>query len=193
MRASQLKSEALAWLRYVKRCTVIATECGNFHADVLGVGDGFTVEVETKISVSDLRADFKKTKHILYQGGVPGTWVPNFFYVLVPVDIQEKALAVLEEKGPKYGLLVFEENKYALDGRKCKVVKRPQKLHAGLPRDRLRDHLSLRVSSELVGLHLLLDKWSLNLSTLLSDGHRDILASIDKVLVAPVEPDPEES
>lgn len=193
MKSSTMKAEGLAWLRFVKQCTIIATEVGNFHADLLGACPAYSIEIEVKCTIADLKIDFKKTKHILYQGNVPGTFVPNFFYVMVPVDLEEKALAILEEKGPKYGLLVFEENKYVLDGRKCRVVKRPKRLHEGKPKDKLFQVLTARMSSELIGLHLLLDKWSLNLSTLLSDGHRDILASIDKVLVAPVEPDPEES
>lgn len=191
MNARHLKSEGLAFLRYIKRCSAVATEVGAWQADIFGCGAGFTIEIETKISISDLKADFKKTKHTLYHGGVPGIWVPNFMYFLVPLDLREKALEVLAEKGPKYGLLVFQENQYALDGRKCTVAQRPKRLHDGRPQDRLREHLQARMSSELIGLHLLLDKWSLNLASLLSDGHRDILSTIDKVLVAPQESDPE--
>ena len=123
MKSSTLKAEGLAWLRYVKRADSIATEIGPYSADILGVNSSYSIEVEVKCTLADLKNDFKKTKHILYQGNAPGTFVPNFFYVMVPVDLEEKALVVLDEKGPKYGLLVFEENKQVLAGRQCRVAR----------------------------------------------------------------------
>ena len=76
---------------------IIDHEC-----DLLGVtNSGYLTEIEIKISVSDLRADFKK-KH-----GHGGEFIRNFYYA-VPEYMLEKTLELIDKDA---GILVVQENK----------------------------------------------------------------------------------
>ncbi len=194
MNANALKAEGLCFLRYIKKCSLVATEVGRFNCDAIGLCANYSIEIETKISIADLRNDFRKHKHMIYQSGVAGLWVPNYFYIMIPLELRDKALAVLDEKAsPKYGLICYDPSKNGLDGRKNEVARRAQKLHEGKPRERLKDLVVARMSSELCGLHLYLERVSTDLSNLIHSGHRGILQTIDGVLKAPAEEDPEEA
>lgn len=90
-----LELMAMRWLRFEKRCALILCErsprawsCGK--PDVLGVTDArYLYEIEVKRSLSDFRADAKKTcrvnRHIHIEKQ------PKQFYYLMPAAIAEKA------------------------------------------------------------------------------------------------------
>lgn len=150
MTATRLKAQALAWLRYGKRLPIVCTEVGNWYADVLGLGRTSSVEVETKISKSDLRAEFKnkKGKHFIYQNSPEGgSFVPNYFYVLVPESLQEAALEIVGEGNPLAGVAAVTETG------EVRILKAATKLHSKPPGPRITRAALLRMSSELTGLH----------------------------------------
>lgn len=154
MRASTIKSEALAWLRYGKRFPIVCTEVGTWYADVFGVSRTMSVEVETKISRSDLRAEFKnKTqKHHLYQnadGSLKS--VPNYLYFMVPEALKDDALEIVGQGNPKAGVAIYTGDS-RLAGKNTAIVRPPKKLHDAKPSDRLIRTAILRMSSELCGI-----------------------------------------
>jgi len=156
MKTSTIKAEALCWLRYGKRLPIVCTEVGNWYADVLGLSKTMSVEVETKISRSDLRAEFarKKAKHHLYQNASGNlASVPNYLYFLVPASLKADALEIVVPANPKAGIAVFN-GQDALGGRNVEVIKPAQKLHANKPPVRLIRTAMLRMSSELCGVWL---------------------------------------
>ena len=63
MNSYELKAEGMAWLRFVGKKFCVATEVGPYNADILGIDEKSSVEIETKVSRADLRADFDKRKH----------------------------------------------------------------------------------------------------------------------------------
>lgn len=163
MRSALLKTEALCWLRFGKQMDYVCTEAGYWSADVLGVGPTFSIEVEVKVSVADLQAEFrnKLSKHAYYSGTAK-QWSPNYFYFLVPPEIADKAVEIVAEKMPKAGVLVYTGGEYRLQnpkrfGEALRCARRPQRLHDEAPSKRLIEAARKRCSSEMVSLHIALD------------------------------------
>lgn len=135
----------------------MATEVGHWHADVLGLKSDMCIEVESKVSISDLRAEFKNktAKHYLYGSG-NGQSTPNYFYVIVPEDMAEKTVEIIKEKNSKAGVLSVTEK-----GQEAKhwhdsmitVSHRPTRLHTMPPTRHLLQTAQMRMSSELCGLY----------------------------------------
>ena len=145
-----IKSQALHWLRLKQRCAFIATEVGDFQADVLGINEAKMIEIEVKISKSDLLNDIKKYKHQNYNGTQYGSqwqkrWIPTHFYYAVPSELIQDCKEYLEKhKLDKYGIIntaVFS------------VEKRAQWLHKNEPDSKAKFILALRMGSELLRFH----------------------------------------
>ncbi len=144
----ELKYRALCWLRLEQRCAFIATECGSFSADVLGINEKKMIEVEVKVTESDLKADFKKPKHYAYLKTLGSTWqqqwVPNLFYFAVPEELVEFAKAYIAEKNAPYGVICLKD---------FKVVKRARPLHDRPPSSHAKFVCALRMGSALLRFH----------------------------------------
>jgi hypothetical protein len=156
MDSGTLKTAALAWLRYVKKMDFVCTEGGRWSADVLGVNDNYSIEVEVKVSVADLKREFttKQTKHFYYNNGLQ--FAPAYFYFAVPPEIAEKALEIVQEHCPKAGLLVLTFP--GLWGQGFTVSKKAQRLNKAKPTEAFKRAVMLRMGSEVCGLHLALEK-----------------------------------
>lgn len=165
MKTTRVKAEAIAWLRFGKRLPIVCTEVGNWYSDVLGVGRTSSVEVETKISKSDLKAEFrnKTTKHLIYQKADEGLGrtVPNYMYFMVPEELKEAALEIVGTGNPKAGVAIVMEDSVA--GSNIIVVKPAVKLHSGKPSMQMTRAAIMRMSSELVGLHQINERLSSNI------------------------------
>lgn len=159
MNSGFLKTEALAWLRFGKKLEYVCTEGGAFNADVLGLNEKFSVEIEVKVSLADLKREFtsKGGKHHLYASDDAGAhWAtPNYFYFFVPAEIEQKTLDLVVEKCPKAGVAVYDEvalGRYRL-GDRTRVARKATRLHQDVPRPALRRAVLMRMGSELVGRH----------------------------------------
>lgn len=167
--ARDLHAEALCWLRYVRRYPLVCTETGSpWFSDVVGVTETMFVEIEVKVSRSDLLAEFrnKETKHFCYdnvfksidhQSRGPG--VPNYFFVLVPKALEKDALEILGEKAAWAGVLVHDDLGF-IDGRNIRVAKRAKKLHDKPPSPRTLLNVQQRASSELCGLYIVREAYT---------------------------------
>jgi len=152
--SQKLKYEALKWLRLEQRCMFIATEVGGYSADVLGVNEKKIIEVEVKVSIADLKADFKKRKHEFYTGyfsdGYQDQWIPNSFYYAVPDALVEKTKEYLADRATKhpsvdkYGVIQLSD---------FKVIKRAQWIHKREPSNRVKCTVALRMGSALIRFH----------------------------------------
>lgn len=157
MKSQDLKAEILGWLRYVRKQEIVCTEVGTWKADCWGINDSRIIEVETKVTLADFRADFKKPKHQAYQN-LTGYGVPNLFYFAVPIDLEIPALKLLEERAAekpqlaKYGLLIVTKLDGYL-GRQTREAKPAQRIHTAKPAEAIRRVALLRQSSEICGLH----------------------------------------
>lgn len=157
MKAQDLKAEVLGWLRYIRKQEIVCTEVGSWNADCWGLSDNRLIEVETKITLADFRADFKKGKHQAYQN-LTEYGVPNLFYFAVPLDLEIPALKLLEERAAerpyfaKYGLLIVTKLDGYL-GRKTREARPAQRLHNQKPNEGVQRVALLRQSSEICGLH----------------------------------------
>lgn len=158
MNSHTLKTEALAWLRFGKKLDVVCTEVRG--ADVLGVGETYSVEVEVKLSKADLLRDFtdKPAKHALYRAATTGKMsfgVPSYFYFYVPESLEKEAVAIVAEKMPNAGVAVYVETWVKeRDGNRTRVAKKAKRLHDKKPTERIRRAALLRMGSELCGRHI---------------------------------------
>lgn len=152
---SKMKYQALYWLRIKQRCMFIATEAGEFSADVLGINEEKMIEVEVKVTMQDFKNDFKKYKHDRYSGywsdGVC-QWVPNRFYYAVPEKMVPAVKQFLLEKSELGSFSKREKLKdygiIQLEG--WEVIKRAGWLHKNKPTNRVKCALALRMGSELL-------------------------------------------
>ena len=155
MNSEDIKTAALCWLRWGRQYPFVATEVGRWSADVLGATKTTMTEVEVKISKSDLKADFVKPKHKFYAEISPlyrgAGWLPNQMYFAVPEELQEFALTALQEKNPKYGLLVFKEG--LPNGHNLTCMRTAKKLHQASPSPKVLEQFVLRMGSEICNFH----------------------------------------
>lgn len=145
----KLKFEGLKWLRLKQRCAFIATEVGAHSADILGINEKRMVELEVKITLSDLKNDFKKHKHYVYRKEDYSSWqlqwVPTHFYYLVPKELVAQAKQFLDTyKCEKYGIIQAED---------MTVIKRAAWLHKREINSHVKFVVALRMGSELLRFH----------------------------------------
>ena len=109
-----------------------------------------SVEIETKISISDLKNEFskrtKKAKHSFYESSRAADNKPNYFYFAMPEALLDKARLVIDEHAnPDYGILAVD------DLHKVRVAKRAKALNKS-KNTRLKHTLFMRACSELTTL-----------------------------------------
>lgn len=104
MDSKYIKAALSANFRFKKQCKWMATEVGKFSADFLAISKSGKdlIEVEVKVSKTDLANDFKKRKHMVYSDK-RDKWTPNYFFFAVPPHLVEYAVASCV--GKPYGVL----------------------------------------------------------------------------------------
>lgn len=153
MNSHELKAEAMAWLRFGKRLPIICTEVGHWNADVLGLNDKISVEVEVKISRADLRAEFrnKSGKHYYYQNMNGGTG-PNYFYLMVPENMADLTVELAGAQDTRYGVAIYCPGP-ELPGKRTKIVHKAAKLHDQPPSAKTIKTALARMGSDLCGMY----------------------------------------
>lgn len=108
--STKIKAGLFYYYRTKKQYYLCATEAGSFKADFLTINnDNQIIEVEIKISVSDLKKDFEKPKHNIYKDEYH-TFTPAYFFYCVPTCLVEDTLQLLEQENlNNYGILVFRQ------------------------------------------------------------------------------------
>lgn len=79
--------------------------------------EGYSFEIEAKISKADFRNDKKKFKHALFESNPKNAMIPNRFYYAVPRDL------IKVEDLPPYAGLIY------VDGTHATIVKRAPFIH----------------------------------------------------------------
>ena len=146
----QIKTACLTWLRLEKRCAFIATEVGAYNADVLGVSEKQMIEIEVKVTIEDLRADFRKSKHDYYSKKeidesryYETRWYPTHFYFCLPKRLIPQALEYLSTRpsAEKYGVIQFEG---------MEIIKRPKKMRVNEIDSHVKFTIALRMGSQII-------------------------------------------
>jgi len=160
LNSSDLKTLALCWLRFGRQMELVATEAGHWNADVYGMTDNETVEIEVKVSKQDLKVDSQKPKHNYFRRCSTAdthSIVPNRFFFLVPESLEDAALEEAVKINPCYGVLVAKNEINYGDYHAHKMLKCARKakaMHENKPSVRARLALIRRMSSELCGWYL---------------------------------------
>lgn len=159
MTAIELKEAALYFLRFERKLTHIATEFGQYSADVVGASSTRLVELETKVTLSDLKNDFnKRHKHESYANPNRYDYIredlPNYFYFMVPNDLGEEANNLCGLKNVNYGVITYGGHLGTWDQR-WKVIRKAKKLHTQAPSEKVLTRLASRMANEIVSAHML--------------------------------------
>ena len=125
IRAEAIKASVATYWRYQRQCPVIALEVDSqVHswmgepADILVVNnERQLLEIEVKVTLSDLKRDAKKRKHETFRNGRS---VTTHFYFAVPREIANKAKPICDDLFPYAGII-------GSDGRYDVEIYRPAK------------------------------------------------------------------
>lgn len=125
----EVTGNLVAWLRLIKGYDLVSTESGfSWKADILALGKEL-IEIEVKISIADLKSeitnDKKKTKHKVYRNGTirKDQFAPDRYYFCVPVEMKDETVEFVKKLNPKYGVIVFTQNKDVTKLKRLKAVK----------------------------------------------------------------------
>ena len=145
--ALDIKHALMGYFRF-KRQWICASECLN--GDVMAITDKDIIEVEIKISKSDLwRGEAQKYKHRVYKN--QPEWFrlyhANRFYMCVPFDLEEEAIKWVTETNKKYGIILYNPDTTVIH-----IKKTAKTLIEGDISERLKHSIMMRVSAENIGL-----------------------------------------
>ncbi|NUO19980.1 hypothetical protein HUU59_11075 [bacterium] len=111
------------------RPLIVIDECqmGSCLTDVYFLNaNGMGIDCEIKVSISDLRAEIKKSKHRHWQNArrqADGS-VANYFVFCIPHELLDKARPIIEENWPFAGILTLRG-----DGN-LSVARKMRRIHA---------------------------------------------------------------
>lgn len=161
--ANDVKLAILYNERFMYQSILTVTEAGQYSADVLVLNkQKELIEFEIKISVTDLKADFRKyQKHIRYRQSINETnedniqFVPHYFYFVIPETLLSEAYSIFA-KYPDYGVMVFKNKPLVLTENNIDTtgflhtIRRPKLLRTMKTTNDEIFRLQKRASSELI-------------------------------------------
>ena len=162
MNSLEIKHALMYYFRF-KRQWLCASEA--LLADVMAITDKDIIEVEVKISKTDLwEGEARKNKHKFYinPSQYQQSYTPNKFYICVPAELSGEAEKWVKATNNKYGIIICKnyhapEKRYPYD---VVITKAAQRLHKKFS-ERLEKSIMKRVCSEninLIGKKLLSNK-----------------------------------
>lgn len=148
--ALKIKHALMSYFRF-RRQWLCASEC--LCADVLAITDKDIIEVEIKISKSDLwHGEAKKNKHNYYKNENP-SWFDRYhankFYVCVPKNLLEEAKKWVEATNKKYGVIEYDDD--VATANSIFIAKSAATLHE-TKKENLERSIMMRVCTENIGL-----------------------------------------
>lgn len=164
--AENIKLALMMKYRFSMGAYLVSTEVGNYSSDVLVVTkDNTLIEFETKVSLVDFKADFRKDKHNIFENASKQekwdkkmVFVPHYFYFAVPESIVTDVLPLLV--GKPYGVvavpdIAFIPNLKWVDANKyLRVVKRAVCMRKFDVTESEKKIIISRMSSELINLRI---------------------------------------
>ena len=139
--------------RFKRRHEYIATEVGDFYADVVSSNADELIEYEVKCTKSDLRREIHKQKHSFYNNPKSHKrWEPTRFYFCVPPELEEAAIELIEEnKWSRYGVIVYRAERHISD---CmEIVRKAKRLNEKAIHEKVLKRILQRTSSDLVNVY----------------------------------------
>lgn len=121
-KSDELKILVMGYWRFNRNCPIVASEYNYGDADVLSVTQaGLVIETEIKVSLSDLKREVNKSKHLAMQREfdlfqehesdhpyIRGAPRRHYFYFAVPQELKKKAEVIIAQEYPYAGLLVVK-------------------------------------------------------------------------------------
>lgn len=160
--SQQIKIAITSLYRFERKFQYTCTEFD--FADIIMSNSEELIEIEVKISYSDLKNETKKSekirKHKLNNSiGKPikNEYIPNHFYFAMPYELTQKKEVIdyITSLNDKYGIIsvtpVYSKyhKKYVYD---IRYIKRAKKLHDNIVSNDLLNRIIKRLSSENIGL-----------------------------------------
>ena len=152
-----IKLALLEYFRY-RRQFIVSTEVftAGGIGDIVAHNDKTYIEVEIKISKSDLYNELRNKKHkhnFCFKEYDNGHYrVPNKFYFCVPIDLVDKAKSLIKKLNPKYGLMVYLGDSYHSISA-ISVIKPAGYIHKNSVPEIVKYKILKRLSSEVIGFY----------------------------------------
>jgi hypothetical protein len=155
MTSGIIKALLFNYYRYTRQVIYIADEVsstGGEIADILLIKNR-SHEIEIKISLSDLKKDIEKRKHHFIKIGLSHT---DYFSFCVTRELKDKAIEIINQLNPKYGLLIAHDIKYYRHGdnishfihieKKAGLLKKNERITDQIIKDRIIARLASALS-----------------------------------------------
>ena len=145
-KSQQMLIDLMGYFRFKRGFSLVCSEFDGM--DLAVIGNETYIEVEIKISKSDLLRDKKKDKHRSYREprSLHNYWsAPNKFYYAVPPEMVEYTESFIAELNPKYGIIRVTSTEVFM-------AKSAKKLHGDKPNNASKNCAVARLSSENIGL-----------------------------------------
>lgn len=130
-------------LHYIYTCTEFD------FMDVCACNGNSLIEIECKISKSDLKKELDKPKHKYYKvGNLSYFFIPNKYYIAITQKMYEdkECVEFIKNLNPNYGIIVIS------DWREPHFMLEAKKLHKEKVTRKTIDNIILRATSENIGL-----------------------------------------
>lgn len=172
MTSDFMKTKLLEYFRFKRRFPFCCTE-GIRQADVNACSEDKLIEVEVKISKSDLKREFSKnsgyektSKHDDYLNqvlvketindgmmcsNISYSISPNLFYLAIPDDLIKAAEDEIERVNPKYGIIIVYSGG-GLFGDNIRIYRQAKPLHKNKPDNKTIKAICQRCTNELITL-----------------------------------------
>ena len=141
---------ALMWYLRFKRQWLCASEC--MDNDVMAITDKDIIEVEIKVSKYDLwKGEARKSKHKRMLEPSVGfrMYMPNRFYICIPIVLEEEAKLWVEQINKKYGIIRYSPE--LASGYAISIAKTAFTIKEEVNKN-LEKTIMMRVCSENIGL-----------------------------------------
>lgn len=114
--------------------------------DVCACNGRSLIEIECKISKSDLKKEIKKPKHLYYSGQKKSKYaiIPNKYYIAITKEMSEdeEVLDFIEKLNPNYGIIAIKSWRDILFYKNAKTLKKEAVT------DKIKEGIVARISSE---------------------------------------------
>jgi len=144
---SAMIKHALYWRYRIKLQYHYCTDEVNCADFLFITKSGYIGEIEIKVSIQDLKADFKKSKHDFIKRDVNIN--RHYFYFALPDYLVEKATPIIEAVNHKYGIISVN-SKHLF---KVQTVKKAKLLRPldGTFYDKVKESIVMRLTSRIAG------------------------------------------
>lgn len=146
--SDMMKIVVAGYYRFTRQYKYTCTEYNHF--DICACDGKTLIEIECKISKSDLKRETQKVKHKYYSGEKHSKYkiIPNKYFFCITRKMYEdnECISFIKELNPNYGIFIVDNWRQPI------MVKQAKKLQDKDISDKIKEDIVMRISSENINL-----------------------------------------